>query len=260
MGLLSAFGAPEPVRYETNTTHHSHFRCRLCLRIFDLVSGLQDPADITDPGFSVERVDTQAEGICAECNDYDAGLSAGAHAISQSGPAADTLGAPGRRDRSARRPARTPAARGDPPGPHPRRLRRSRRFRGAPGSRHKSPRQPGRPPSSQRGCRQTPPLFRGGHRQVDWVVDWAFLESSGAPALRSTESIPYGGHRSYIDIANAGSARDLGAIMGANPIPVVAPCHRVTRGIEVPTTFVGGSDRRHWLESHESAARDAPPQ
>ena len=95
MGLLSAFGAPEPVRYETNTTHHSHFRCRLCLRIFDLMSGLQDPADITDLGFSVERVDTQAEGICAECNDYDAGVRAGARAISQSGPAADALGALG---------------------------------------------------------------------------------------------------------------------------------------------------------------------
>ena len=95
LGLLSASGAPEPVRYETNTTHHSHFRCRLCLRIFDLVSGLQDPEEITDPGFSVERIDTRAEGICAECNDYNAGLRAGARAISQSGPAADTLAAPG---------------------------------------------------------------------------------------------------------------------------------------------------------------------
>ena len=95
LGLLSAYGAPEPVRYETNTTHHSHFRCRLCLRTFDLISGLQNPEEITDPGFSVERVDTRAEGICAECNDYDAGLKAGARAISQSGPAADTLAAPG---------------------------------------------------------------------------------------------------------------------------------------------------------------------
>ena len=95
LGLLSAFGAPEPVRYETNTTHHAHFRCRLCLRIFDLASGLQNPEEITDPGFSVERVDTRAEGICAECNDYAAGLKAGARAISQSGPAADTLAAPG---------------------------------------------------------------------------------------------------------------------------------------------------------------------
>lgn len=95
LGLLSASGAPEPVRYETNTTHHSHFRCRLCLRIFDLVSGLQNPEEITDPGFSVERVDTRAEGVCADCNDYNAGLKAGARSISKSGPAADTLAAPG---------------------------------------------------------------------------------------------------------------------------------------------------------------------
>ena len=28
--------------------------------------------------------------------------------------------------------------------------------------------------------------------------------------------------------------------MGANPIPIVAPCHRVTRGVESPQVFVGG--------------------
>jgi methylated-DNA-[protein]-cysteine S-methyltransferase len=91
---------------------------------------------------------------------------------------------------------------------------------------------------------------------VDWVVDWESLESSAALALKSTESIPYGGRRSYVDLANSGSVRDLGRIMGANPIPIVAPCHRVTRGVEVPTTFVGGPERRHWLEAHETAACD----
>ena len=35
-GLLAAFGTSEPVRYETNTEPHDHFRCRLCLRLFDL--------------------------------------------------------------------------------------------------------------------------------------------------------------------------------------------------------------------------------
>jgi hypothetical protein len=95
LGLLSASGAPEPVRYETNTTHRPHFRCRLCLRIFDLLSGLQNPEEITDARFTVERVDTRAEGICGECNDYDAGLRAGARTISRSGPAADRLAVPG---------------------------------------------------------------------------------------------------------------------------------------------------------------------
>ena len=36
LGLLAAFGAAEPVRYETNTADHAHFRCRLCLRLFDV--------------------------------------------------------------------------------------------------------------------------------------------------------------------------------------------------------------------------------
>jgi hypothetical protein len=81
----------------------------------------------------------------------------------------------------------------------------------------------------------------------------------GRGRLKSTESIPYAGHRSYIDLAKCVSARDLGWIMGANPIPIVAPCRRVTRGVEVPTTFAGGSERRHWLESHETTANEALP-
>ncbi len=122
LGLLSAFGAPEPVRYETNTTHHSHFRCRLCLRTFDLVSGLQNPEEITDAGFSVERVDTRAEGICAECNDYDAGLRAGARAIATVRTRRRHARRARRRHRDPRRPARSAAAGRHPPGPDPRRV------------------------------------------------------------------------------------------------------------------------------------------
>src|ERR1700759_2799561 len=36
LGLLGAGGHPEPVRYETNVEPHDHFRCRLCLRLFDV--------------------------------------------------------------------------------------------------------------------------------------------------------------------------------------------------------------------------------
>jgi methylated-DNA-[protein]-cysteine S-methyltransferase len=259
LGLLSAFGAPEPVRYETNTTQHSHFRCRLCLRIFDLLSGLQSPDQITDPGFSVERVDTRAEGICAECNDYNAGLKAGARAISKSGPAGDTLAAPGVATATLDGPLGTLLLAATPHG-----LTRVA-FEG-----HADFDALRAHATSRRGSQtarrhltdaaaKLRDYFAGNTDGEQWVIDWAFLESSGAPALRSTESIPYASHRSYIDLTNAASARDLGWIMGANPIPIIAPCHRVTRGIEIPTTFVGGSDRRHWLENHETTAKDALP-
>jgi methylated-DNA-[protein]-cysteine S-methyltransferase len=259
LGLLSASGAPEPVRYETNTTHHSHFRCRLCLRIFDLLSGLQNPEEITDPGFSVERVDTRAEGICADCNDYDAGLRAGARAISRSGPAGDTLAAPGVATATLDGPLGTLLLAATPKGLtrvafeghgdfDALRARATSRRGSQAARRHLAD-----------AAGKLRDYFAGNTGRVQWAIDWAFLESSGAPALRSTELIPYAGHRSYLDLANPGSARDLGRIMGANPIPIVVPCHRVTRGVEVPTTFVGGSDRRHWLESHENTAKDAAP-
>ena len=45
--------------------------------------------------------------------------------------------------------------------------------------------------------------------------------------------------------------REIGLIFGANPIPIITPCHRVIRGTEVPTSFVGGVDRRQWLDAHE---------
>jgi methylated-DNA-[protein]-cysteine S-methyltransferase len=259
LGLLSASGSPEPVRYETNITHHAHFRCRLCLRIFDLVSGLQNPEEITDPGFSVERVDTRAEGICAECNDYDAGLRAGARAIARVGPASDTLAAPGVAAVTLDGPlgalmlAATPqgltrvAFEGH--GDFDALQARATSRRGSQAARR----------HLTDAAAKLRDYFAGNTDRVQWVIDWAFLETSGAPALRSTESIPYAGHRSYTDLPNSGSARDLGWLMGANPIPIVAPCHRVTRGVEIPTTFVGGSDRRGWLENHETTAKSAPP-
>ena len=183
LGLLSAFGAPEPVRYETNTTHHSHFHCRLCLRIFDLLSGLQNPGEITDAGFSVERVDTRAEGICAECNDYDAGLRAGARAISRSGPATDTLAAPGVATAAFDGPlgalllAATPqgltrvAFEGHGDFDALRAHATSRRGSHA-ARRHLAD-----------AAAKLRDYFAGNTDRVQWVIDWAFLESSGAPAL-----------------------------------------------------------------------------
>jgi methylated-DNA-[protein]-cysteine S-methyltransferase len=49
--------------------------------------------------------------------------------------------------------------------------------------------------------------------------------------------IPFGQTRSYSDIARAagGSPRSVGGANGANPIPIIIPCHRV-----VSTTGLGG--------------------
>lgn len=61
------------------------------------------------------------------------------------------------------------------------------------------------------------------------------LDLQGTPfqvrVWRELERIPYGETRSYMQIASALGAekavRAVGAANGANPIPIVVPCHRV---------------------------------
>ena len=82
-------------------------------------------------------------------------------------------------------------------------------------------------------------------------LDWDVLAARDREGLAATAAIPYGEHRSYAALGSARSAYDVGLTMGANPVAIVAPCHRVTRGIERPPVFVGGIERRRWLDEHE---------
>ncbi|ROO84125.1 methylated-DNA-[protein]-cysteine S-methyltransferase [Actinocorallia herbida] len=66
-------------------------------------------------------------------------------------------------------------------------------------------------------------------------LDWRLVTGFSRHVLRELDaSVPYGQVISYGDLAErAGSpdaARAVGAAMGANPLPVVVPCHRVVGG------------------------------
>lgn len=47
------------------------------------------------------------------------------------------------------------------------------------------------------------------------------------------------------------AVRAVGLANGANPIPVVVPCHRVIGANGTLTGFGGGLDRKRWLLAHE---------
>ena len=55
-------------------------------------------------------------------------------------------------------------------------------------------------------------------------------------------AIPHGDVKTYGDIAKAldGTARAVGSACGANPIPVIIPCHRVVGADGKMTGFSGG--------------------
>ncbi len=76
------------------------------------------------------------------------------------------------------------------------------------------------------------------------------------------ERIPYGATASYGDIASAigapGSARAVGAANGANPLPIVVPCHRVIGSDGTLTGYGGGIEmKRRLLELERAAAARA---
>jgi methylated-DNA-[protein]-cysteine S-methyltransferase len=75
------------------------------------------------------------------------------------------------------------------------------------------------------------------------------------------QTIPYGETRSYLDVARAigkpAACRAVGAANGANPIPIVVPCHRVIGSGGGLTGFGGGIDVKRRLLALE--ARNVMP-
>jgi methylated-DNA-[protein]-cysteine S-methyltransferase len=67
--------------------------------------------------------------------------------------------------------------------------------------------------------------------------------------------IPAGRTLSYGQLAakigRPAAVRAVGAANGANPIPVVVPCHRVIGANASLTGFGGGLERKRWLLAHE---------
>ena len=251
LGLLAAFGSPEPVRYESNLDPHAHFRCHLCMRVFDLTSGQQGPGQIKDSGFVVARIETRAEGICDECTDYGSGLESGAHSIKVSTAAADSRVAPGVAVAEIDSPLATLWLAATPVGlvrvafeEHADvgalRVRASSRRGSKAAHKHLT-----------QASDELRRYFAGDLARPDGVIDWTQLELASRSALTATQAIPYATHRSYNRLDLPLAPRDLGHILGCNPLPIFAPCHRVSRGNEIPTSFVGGPDRRSWLEDHE---------
>jgi len=105
-------------------------------------------------------------------------------------------------------------------------------------------------------CDQLSEYFAGKRRAFDLNLDphgtdfelrvWGMLRE-----------IPFGSMTSYGAIAkrlgDPTLARAVGAANGANPIPIIVPCHRVVGARGELTGFGGGIERKRWLLQHEGA-------
>jgi methylated-DNA-[protein]-cysteine S-methyltransferase len=99
--------------------------------------------------------------------------------------------------------------------------------------------------------RQLDEYFEGRRRGFDVPVDWRLTKGFMRRVLRATARIPYGSVRTYGQVAaRAGSERAYraaGNALGANPLPIVVPCHRVVHTGGGLGGYTGGLDRKEFL-------------
>ncbi len=104
--------------------------------------------------------------------------------------------------------------------------------------------------------------YASGERRIFEVdLDMRATEFQKA-VYREVAKIGYGETVSYSDIAIAidkpKAVRAVGAANGANPIPLVIPCHRVIARGGALQGYAGGLDMKARLLAMESALPDAP--
>jgi len=118
----------------------------------------------------------------------------------------------------------------------------------------------------QPGWRRDPAAFAGVTRQLEAYFAGeltAFdldLAPRGTPfqqrIWQALDSVRYGTTTTYGELAaQLGVPRDrvvaLGAAVGANPLLIIRPCHRVIGADGTMRGYAGGVERKQWLLAHE---------
>lgn len=99
--------------------------------------------------------------------------------------------------------------------------------------------------------RELDEYFAGRRRTFACALDQRLMSPFGRRILAATAAIPYGSVSTYAEVAQAAGsprgARAAGNALGANPLPIVLPCHRVLRAGGNLGGYTGGVDRKRTL-------------
>jgi methylated-DNA-[protein]-cysteine S-methyltransferase len=107
--------------------------------------------------------------------------------------------------------------------------------------------------------KQLAEYFAGNRRTFDVPVSLAGTEFQRS-VWSTLEEIPFGEVRSYGDVGmstgRATAGRAVGGAVGANPVPIIVPCHRVLASDGRITGYSGGNGiaTKAWLLDHEGIA------
>lgn len=114
--------------------------------------------------------------------------------------------------------------------------------------------------SNRAAIQQLLEFLEGKRQAFDLPLDLRATEFQRS-VYEQLQKIPYGESRSYGEIARClgrpKAHRAVGAANGANPIPLVIPCHRVVASNGQLQGYAGGLELKRNLLAMESASRPA---
>ena len=105
-------------------------------------------------------------------------------------------------------------------------------------------------------ARELDEYFAGRRRAFDLPLDHRLTSGFRADVLAQLPRIGYGETASYADVARAAghprAVRAVGSACGANPLPIVVPCHRVVRSDGTTGGYAGGAEAKRILLTLEA--------
>ena len=106
--------------------------------------------------------------------------------------------------------------------------------------------------------RELTQYFAGERTDFAIALDRRLMSPFAARVLHATAEIPYGASADYRAVAAAAGsprgARAAGNALGANPLPIVIPCHRVRHASGGEGGYTGGLARKRVLLGIEAGA------
>ena len=111
--------------------------------------------------------------------------------------------------------------------------------------------------------RELDEYFDGGRHEFELALDMRLMTEFTRRVLTATAAIPYGSVSTYRDVATAAGSprgsRAAGNALGANPLPIVIPCHRVLYSGGGIGGYTGGLERKRTLLGIEQGQAPLTP-
>ena len=111
---------------------------------------------------------------------------------------------------------------------------------------------------AREAARQVAAYFSGELHEFELPLDLGGVSGFQRMVLEAARRIPFGETASYREMAIAAGSpeavRAAGTAMGANPVPLLIPCHRVIRSDGSPGLYGGGEGMKRWLLKFEQGA------